>query len=467
MSFATALAYGFGGYGQGRQRRFQDTLEQQQLTNEQQQYAEQNRRADQELAIQTATAKAQADAELRQRGINPATATWNPTTMQYEGGKPFAPLAVEQRVVPGKVGTNYQVTPQDLIKHYTDLASAYAEEGRTDKANIAANYANAIQAEILRAQTEQATLNREIYMAGLNNANITGRMDKSEAATAQNQERSQEAATTRQQTHEDYTAWQGDVNQARRDYSTATRKVESVRSTLTSTLGKLNGTNKPAVTDKNGNVTPAVTKNPNMGQYENTLRAITEKAISGQGGPGYIDQMIDKFSKNPALSEDQKDDAIDYLSNLEDAIKEAQEAHESLQDTEKQRPRNYSGGSPGGSGNPTSGGEKLPQRTIWDMLMENGATPQEATTLTAVAYAESGGNPGDVNPNDNGGKQTSWGLFQISDGTHNEPAGWDDPETNTRMAIAKLRSRQGLHAWGTYNTGAYKKYLPQEQVASQ
>jgi hypothetical protein len=100
------------------------------------------------------------------------------------------------------------------------------------------------------------------------------------------------------------------------------------------------------------------------------------------------------------------------------------------------------------------------------MLIQNGATPQEATTLAAVAYAESGGNPGNVNPTDNGGKQTSWGLFQVSDGTHNEPPGWNDPETNTRMAIAKLRS-QGLKAWGTYNTGAYRQYLPQAGVANQ
>ena len=94
------------------------------------------------------------------------------------------------------------------------------------------------------------------------------------------------------------------------------------------------------------------------------------------------------------------------------------------------------------------------------MLIQNGATPDEATKLAAIAYAESGGDPTSVNPTDNHGKQTSWGLFQISDGTHNEPKGWQDPVTNTRMAIAKLRSKQGLHAWGTYNSGAYEQYLP-------
>lgn len=122
--------------------------------------------------------------------------------------------------------------------------------------------------------------------------------------------------------------------------------------------------------------------------------------------------------------------------------------------------RSSQGGGSDDSQNPTRKAPKVSQADIWTMLRENGATPEEATTLTAVAIAESGGNPGAVNPTDNNGAQTSWGLFQISDGTHNEPRGWNDPEVNTKMAIQKLRS-QGLKAWGTYNTGAYRQYLPQ------
>jgi len=82
-----------------------------------------------------------------------------------------------------------------------------------------------------------------------------------------------------------------------------------------------------------------------------------------------------------------------------------------------------------------------------------------ASLMAAIAEAESGGNPLVTNPNDNNGTQTAWGLWQVSDGTHNSPgAGWADPAGNARLAIAKLDS-QGLTAWGTYNSGAYKQYL--------
>lgn len=82
-----------------------------------------------------------------------------------------------------------------------------------------------------------------------------------------------------------------------------------------------------------------------------------------------------------------------------------------------------------------------------------------ASLMAAIAEAESGGNSDAINPKDNGGKQTSWGLWQISDGTHAEvsPA-WSDPESNAKLAIGKLNS-QGLGAWGTYTSGAYKAYL--------
>lgn len=80
--------------------------------------------------------------------------------------------------------------------------------------------------------------------------------------------------------------------------------------------------------------------------------------------------------------------------------------------------------------------------------------------MAAIAMAESGGIAGNTNPTDNSGTQTSWGLWQISDGTHGWSYGGDpyDPVNNARVAIMKLHS-QGLGAWGTYTSGAYKQYL--------
>jgi hypothetical protein len=87
------------------------------------------------------------------------------------------------------------------------------------------------------------------------------------------------------------------------------------------------------------------------------------------------------------------------------------------------------------------------------------ATKAWAALMAAIAEAESGGNPDETNPNDNNGKQTSWGLWQISLGNHNPPSpNWADPATNAQLALGKLQG-QGLGAWGTYTSGAYKAYI--------
>lgn len=88
-----------------------------------------------------------------------------------------------------------------------------------------------------------------------------------------------------------------------------------------------------------------------------------------------------------------------------------------------------------------------------------------ATLMAAIAEAESSGNPEAYNPTDNGGTQTSWGLWQISLGNHAAPSpNWASPEENARLAIGKLNS-QGLSAWGTYDSGAYKAYLSGKTAA--
>ena len=89
-----------------------------------------------------------------------------------------------------------------------------------------------------------------------------------------------------------------------------------------------------------------------------------------------------------------------------------------------------------------------------------------APVMAAIALAESSGNPAAVNPNDNNGTQSSFGLWQISNGTHSPPApNWADPAENARLAVQKIQS-QGLSAWGTYTSGAYKKYLGGAQDTS-
>jgi Lysozyme like domain len=88
-----------------------------------------------------------------------------------------------------------------------------------------------------------------------------------------------------------------------------------------------------------------------------------------------------------------------------------------------------------------------------------GGSSALAPTMAAIALAESGGCSSDLNTTDNGGTQTSWGLWQISNGTHSSPgADWNTGAGNAALAVAKWKS-QGLSAWGTYDSGAYKQFL--------
>lgn len=82
-----------------------------------------------------------------------------------------------------------------------------------------------------------------------------------------------------------------------------------------------------------------------------------------------------------------------------------------------------------------------------------------APIMAAIGMAESGGESTATNPHDNNGRQTSWGIWQISNGTHNKPVSDIlNPDVNAQQAVKKFKV-QGLRAWGTYSSGAYKKFL--------
>lgn len=107
---------------------------------------------------------------------------------------------------------------------------------------------------------------------------------------------------------------------------------------------------------------------------------------------------------------------------------------------------------------PASGGA-YSYRQLEQLWTSAGGSSKLAPIMAAIAMAESGGNPNATNPTDNGGRQTSWGLWQISNGTHSQPApNILDPTVNARQAVAKYKA-QGLKAWGTYTSGLYKNFL--------
>jgi Lysozyme like domain len=103
---------------------------------------------------------------------------------------------------------------------------------------------------------------------------------------------------------------------------------------------------------------------------------------------------------------------------------------------------------------------KLSFAQLEGLWLQAGGAYQVAPVMAAIALAESGGRPTATNLTDNGGTQSSFGLWQISTGTHNPPnPNWSNPLTNAQLAVTKYNS-QGLNAWGTYTSGAYKQTLP-------
>jgi Lysozyme like domain len=92
------------------------------------------------------------------------------------------------------------------------------------------------------------------------------------------------------------------------------------------------------------------------------------------------------------------------------------------------------------------------------LWIQAGGSIAQAPLMASIAMAESAGNPNAHNASG------ATGLWQI---LGNPFAGNAyDPLTNARMAVAKYKS-QGLGAWTTYTSGAYKPFLSQATSALQ
>src|SRR6266540_1210395 len=87
-----------------------------------------------------------------------------------------------------------------------------------------------------------------------------------------------------------------------------------------------------------------------------------------------------------------------------------------------------------------------------------------APIMAAIGYAESRGN---VRAHYVTAREDSRGLWQINVRAHPQFASQDlyDPLTNARAALGVLHS-QGLGAWSTYTSGAYKQYMPGQSPSS-
>jgi hypothetical protein len=121
------------------------------------------------------------------------------------------------------------------------------------------------------------------------------------------------------------------------------------------------------------------------------------------------------------------------------------------------------------------GAARLSAADIKGILLQAGWTDRTVTAkgqqigllslMTAIALAESSGNPAAVNPGVGaGGRPTneySVGLWQINTLVHKTYSvdQLKDPVTNARQALSIYNSPEGLNAWGAYQDNRYKQYL--------
>ena len=109
---------------------------------------------------------------------------------------------------------------------------------------------------------------------------------------------------------------------------------------------------------------------------------------------------------------------------------------------------------------PLGGASLAGNSSLANLWIQAGGPPNVANIMAAIAMAESGGRKNATNKNSNG--TVDRGLWQInsSHAQFNPQQLLSDPLYNARAAVAVYKS-QGLTAWTTYNTGAYKSFLGQ------
>jgi cell wall-associated NlpC family hydrolase len=111
---------------------------------------------------------------------------------------------------------------------------------------------------------------------------------------------------------------------------------------------------------------------------------------------------------------------------------------------------------------------RLRPEEIFHFALEAGFSPDQAVTMTAIALAESGGNPNAHNPVG----EDSIGLWQVNRQAHPQFAGADgtDPLTNARMAYEVSGGGADIGRWTVTHAdkGApYLQYRVQAEAAAQ
>lgn len=113
-------------------------------------------------------------------------------------------------------------------------------------------------------------------------------------------------------------------------------------------------------------------------------------------------------------------------------------------------------------------GGRMTNAQVAAVASKAGFSGDDVRTATAIAFAESGGNPNAHNGNA-GTKDDSYGLWQINyygdlkasrTKAFGPGPGLLDPQKNANAAH-QIFKQSGWSAWSTYKSGTYKKFLNQ------
>lgn len=114
----------------------------------------------------------------------------------------------------------------------------------------------------------------------------------------------------------------------------------------------------------------------------------------------------------------------------------------------------------------------LTRAAITIFAQKAGFRGPELDTAVAIAFAESGGNPKDYDPETAANApewQGSVGLWQIFRRDHPEFAEWDleDPQVNACAAqLCYRQAKNSFEPWSSFKSGKYKTFLPPAPAAA-
>jgi len=166
---------------------------------------------------------------------------------------------------------------------------------------------------------------------------------------------------------------------------------------------------------------------------------------------------------------DQRNSQISQIQSQIDSLEDMTIDQSSKSDDTSSTSTSNTSSSSASNPKPSFGSQS--QSDIYAKIIAKGRSPEFAKKLSAIAMAESGGNPtidtvqSGLDPNKS--NEYSVGLFQVNTQAHMDKLnrrGWTvddlrDPDKSLDIALEIHDEAGGFKPWGAYTNGSYSKYL--------